>query len=659
MMADMRDLDRHATNRLIFYLLLTVLATITVAIYWPGMHGPVLLDDTSNLLPVTNWLNGQIDWRTVVFGNKSGLFGRPLSMATFLLDAAITRSTDSFSFKPTNLAIHVSCGLAMLWLAVQVFRRWQPTSEHACWYSVVLAGAWLWLPLNVDTVLYIVQRMAQLAALFMLLALGCYMTAREQIARGERKGHLLLWLGVPALTALAALSKENGVLALPLALILEWFLFRDSARRRPAGVKLFFALTVGLPAIVASLYVAAHPNFILDGYASRTFTFSERMLTEPRVLWSYVQTLLIPLGPLMGFFQDNFPVSTGLLHPWTTLPAIAAWIALAIAGWTWRKGNPLFGAGVFFFLVGQSMESGPFPLELYFEHRNYLPSFGVLLAMAGLLMWAWTRLPAPTRLFRNACIGLVGCVLVLYAAGTWGHVQSWRNNQTFFFAQNVFNPTSPRFQSYYVSAAIEQRNLPGALEHIAIAEHYGDPDLRPAATLWRFLAYCTARVPAPAALYDQLAQRAHGAITVPIQQGIGFLANNAEAGCRSLFDPKLEATLKHWLDSTPSSATSVSVWQSRFFLARIVAASGRLEDARTILERTFYDSAYNGIVGILLFQVNGSLGDIQGCRMVLAQLELQEGHGNHRVDKAIKSFRKALANGEIDAAPTQPSSEAH
>jgi len=649
----MRNADRPLKGRLIFSLLLIALTAITAAIYWPGMHGPVLLDDTDNLLPVSNWLEGQIGWHSVVFGNKSGLFGRPVSMASFLLDAAATRSMDSFSFKPTNLVIHVLCGLAMFWVAVQVFRRWEPTREHARWTALALAVAWLWLPLNVDTVLYIVQRMAQLAALFMLLALGCYMVAREQITRGLRRGYLILWFGVPVLTALAGLSKENGVLALPLALVLEWFLFRDDTRRRPASIKLFFVFTVGLPVIIGAAWIAVDPAFITASYTGRSFTLAERLLTEPRALWAYVQTLLIPLGPRMGFFQDNFPASTGPLHPWTTLPALVAWVALAIASWMWRKRNPLFATGVFLFLVGQSLESGPFALELYFEHRNYLPSFGVLLAVAGLMTWAWRKLSAPTPFFRTVCGGLLGCLLALYAAGTWGHVQSWRNNQTFFFAQNVFNPTSPRFQSYFVSAAIEQRNLPGALEHIAIAERYGGPELRPAATLWRFLAHCTSRVPAPDTLYDQLAHRANGPITVPIQEGIGYLANNAEAGCQSLFNPRLETILKHWLDTTPTPPTAVTVWQSRFFLARIVAASGRLEDARAILNRTFRESEYNGIVGILLFQINGSLGNIGACRAVLAQLEKQQGRGNHRLDRAVASFRKALAHGVIR--PTAPS----
>lgn len=652
----MRDTDRNlSSHRALLALLVLALIAISIAIYWPGLHGPVLLDDVPNLLPVSEWLTGQYDWRFVVFGNHSGLLGRPVSMATFLLDAAITGSMATSSFKPTNLAIHVLCGLAMLWLAVQIFRRWEPTRRNARWYALALAAAWLWLPLNVDTVLYIIQRMAQLAALFMLLALGCYMTAREAIKRGQRGGRLLLWIGVPSLTLLAALSKENGVLAFPLALVLELFLFRESGMPRPVGIKLFFALMVALPLLAVLAYVAGHPGFVLNGYAGHDFTLTQRLMTEPRVLWNYVQTLLVPLGPRMGFFQDNFPVSTGPLHPWTTIPAIAAWIALVVAGWMWRKRNPLFAVGVFFFLVGQSLESGPFALELYFEHRNYLPSFGVLLAMAGLLRWAWGKLSAPTKVFRVTCGGLLGCVLILYAAGTWGHVQSWRNERRFLYAQNVYNPLSPRFQSYVVALALERHDLPAALTFINIAERSTPPDQRPTVTLWRFLAYCAAKVAPPPALYDQLGRRAHGNIGIPTERAIDFLANDVEAKCPGVDVSRVESIIRHWIDTTPTPAAFGVVWQSRSALARIVAADGRLHEARDIMHRAWIDSRYNTDIGILLFQLNGSLGDVEGCRTVLARLELQQGHGNHRLDKAIARFRQALANGEINAAPTQPS----
>lgn len=639
-----------------YTLLVATAVAITVAIYWHGLHGPFVLDDVSNLMPVSGWLTGRYDWRYVVFGNHSGLLLRPISMVTFLLDAAITHSMTSSTFKPTNLVIHVLCGLAMLWLAVQVFRHWQPTLAHARWYALALATAWLWLPLNVDTVLYIIQRMAQLAALFVLLALGCYMAAREAIERGRRGGQLLLWIGVPILTLLAALSKENGVLALPLALVLELFLFHASSRRRSASIRLFFVLTIGLPLLAVVGYTAVRPGFVFGGYSVRDFTLPQRLLTEPRVLWHYVQTLLLPIGRYMGFFQDNFPLSTGPLRPLTTLPALAAWLAVAVLGWTWRKGNPLFGAGVWFFLIGQSLESGPFSLELYFEHRNYLPSFGVLLAVAGLVVWTWQRIPSPTRTFREICGALLLGVLGLYAASTWGHVQSWRSEKTFLYAQNIFNPSSPRFQSYVVALSLQQHDLHAALTFIDIAARDVPPNQLPAITLWRFLAYCSAKIPPPASLYDQLAQDAHGRIDIPTERAMGFLADDAETTCKGLNTTRLAAIVGHWLDTSPSPGTAQLAWTSRSALARIVAASGNLQGARAIMQRAWVDSRYNSDIGILLFQLNGSLGNVQACREILAKLEQQTGHGDLQLDQAVVSFREALANGKIGStvAPTTP-----
>lgn len=636
-------------------LALTLVIITTVAIYWAGLHGPLLLDDTISLDPVSSWLNGQFDWRYVVFSNHTGPLGRPVSMATFVLDAALTHAVSGAAFKPTNLLIHVFCGLAMVCLGTQVLRRWTPTTAHARWVALAFGTAWLWLPLNVDTVLYTVQRMAQLAALFVLLALCSYMAARTRMEQGRRSGPWLLWLGVPALTMLAAFSKENGVLALPLALVLELFLFPASAGSRPRGVKLFFAITVGLPALAAIAFLAIHPGYIATGYIRRDFTLEQRLLTEPRVLWSYVQTLLVPVGPRMGFFQDNFPVSTGMFQPWTTLPAIIAWVAVAVAGWRWRHRNPLFGAGVFFFLVGQSMESSVIPLEIYFEHRNYLPSFGILLAVIATLAWGWQKIMTPTRAFRTASISLVVCALVMYAGATWSHVQSWRNYQAFFHAQGVFNPTSPRFQSYLISIAISNHDLPAALTHIAAAERHAPPDLLPAVTLARFHAYCSAGKAPPVALYEEFATRARGPITIAAKHTMDLVADDAIGRCPGLRDADLVAIIRRWLATTPTSARSQTVWQTRYNLARVFIAHGALQEARGELNQAWVDSAHDSVIGILLFQVNGSLGDVPACREVLAQLEQHQGNGDHQLDRAITVFRKALSDGTIHVRPDVPS----
>jgi hypothetical protein len=71
----------------------------------------------------------------------------------------------------------------------------------------LLAAIWLLHPLNASTVLYAVQRMAQLSALFVLAAVWAYLAARAQLAAGRTRRALLgLFVLVPLLVVAGLLS---------------------------------------------------------------------------------------------------------------------------------------------------------------------------------------------------------------------------------------------------------------------------------------------------------------------------------------------------------------------------------------------------------------------------------------------------------------------
>src|SRR5690606_24599767 len=143
-------------------------------------HGPWLFDDSSNLDPIRRWLAGEVGWREVVLENTSGPGGRPLSMISFLLSAALGGYTP-FVFKLGNLLLHLVNGL----LVFALFRQMAPRDRALSGFplTVPLARATLWLlhPLLVSTTLYVVQRMAMLSATFMLLAMLAYLYGRGLI----------------------------------------------------------------------------------------------------------------------------------------------------------------------------------------------------------------------------------------------------------------------------------------------------------------------------------------------------------------------------------------------------------------------------------------------------------------------------------------------
>src|SRR5690606_33757253 len=95
-------------------------------------------------------------------------------------------------------------------------------------------------------------------------------------------------------------------------------------------------------------------------------------------------------------------------------------VVLLGAGVLIRNRAPLAAAGIFWFFAGHSLTSGPFNLELVFEHRNYLPLLGIVLAATDLVLRIRMRDGAKA-------LGLVACTVVLaisaitaVRAAVWG-----------------------------------------------------------------------------------------------------------------------------------------------------------------------------------------------------------------------------------------------
>jgi hypothetical protein len=106
-------------------------------------------------------------------------------------------------------------------------------------------------------------------------------------------------------------------------------------------------------------------------------------MTEARILWDYVFKTYFPSSHGLNIYNDGFPVSKSLLMPISTLLAIIGWGLVFVLAIIKRKQWPFFTFGALWFLGGHLLESTFLGLELYFEHRNYLPSFGLVLMVVG------------------------------------------------------------------------------------------------------------------------------------------------------------------------------------------------------------------------------------------------------------------------------------
>ena len=142
---------------------------------------------------------------------------------------------------------------------------------------------------------------------------------------------------------------------------------------------------IGLTAVYLYFRQGGHLFSFLGGYQKRVFTLEQRLLTEPRVIWFYLSLLFYPIPSRLSLVHD-FAISQSLLEPVTTLISVLAIVALLLGATVYARRWPLIAFCVIFFFLNHLIESTILPLELVFEHRNYIPSMLLFLPLAILLV---------------------------------------------------------------------------------------------------------------------------------------------------------------------------------------------------------------------------------------------------------------------------------
>jgi hypothetical protein len=465
----MQSKTLRSTLNSVFFLAVTM--ALTLVLYWPGLGGPFLLDDEASLRHIAAWLDGSSTWQHMLFGGSAGTFGRPIALASLAFDAWIS-GFNTFAFKRGNLCVHLVCGVLVYLLMSRLSQRDARLAPHARVIALGVSAVWLLHPFNASTVLYVVQRMAQVSALFVLLGLWLYLGLRSRLeARQSTSAVAALFIAIPTLTVLGFLGKETALLLPTLCLTLELTCYAHASR--PRAVKWFFALFCVLPTLGGLTYLIARPAFSFSVYAARDFGLWERLLSQTRALCDYLWKIVAPNPPQMGVYFDDFPVSTSLINPPSTLISIMVLIAISTAAWRLRKSIPSLLTGWALFLAGHAMESTILPLELYFEHRNYLPMIGILYAVAGLLVAAGDRLRS--KGIRSTRIGVVAAagVLMVLSLGTHGRARVWSTPESIALGATAARPESFRANILLIQEALranDRTTVDAALQRLSTAK---------------------------------------------------------------------------------------------------------------------------------------------------------------------------------------------
>jgi tetratricopeptide (TPR) repeat protein len=626
---------------------LGMLLVLTGAIYWPGLSGDLVLDDETTLEPIARLARGELNWHEALFQHHSF---RPLSMASYVVNW-LTTGDGVWPLKLTNLVIHLLCGVLVFLLSnkllagpVASLGRGRP------WVALWIAACWLLAPMLVSTVLYVTQRMAALTTLFSLAALLFYVHGREGIAENRACGLGLIAMGLGVFWPLAIASKENGILVPVLVVVVELFFFsgaRSPETARPARGAL--GLSIGAAVLIGAVIVITAPSGIFAGYDYRPFTMWERVLTEWRILFDYMANLiLLPGGSPFGIYHDDYPPSRGLLEPASTLLAAAAWLAVLVTGWLARGTRAgLLAFGLWFYLAAHLVESTLLPLELYFEHRNYLPSFGIFFSLG----YGGYLLLSQARLKRVIAATLI-LVPIAYGAVTYQRVLVWQSWQRMLFAALSHYPDSPRVHTGLANLYVNQGNLDKALEHLELAAaRPGVAELGLA--IHAINAYClTDRLPPPSA-YEAL-ERSPPSDDSHTVNALGWLTNAVEQQeCDALDQARLAGALHDALQGADQAGPHGNTWILHTHAARLLAAVGRKGDALTHLDLASRLEPERLEAGLLAVRYRLDLDDLADAKKTILELKQRDRGRVASHSRLIDEYERRLEPVQEQKPPVQ------
>lgn len=354
---------------------------------------------------------------------------RYVGMLTFALNYHLG-GIDVIGYHVINVIIHVINALLVYWLIILTFETpfffsltSKPQSHLIAFYSSLIFAIH---PIQTQAVTYITQRFASLATMFCLLAVVLYIRWRNTSLNPNNDSNgpkgkvktIFLYLG-SLLSAVLAMKTKEIAFTLPVIIaIYEFMFFRGKGARRALYL---IPLLLTMLIIPASLLGIDRPIGDIIGDVDRatraeiSIPRTAYLLTEFRVIATYLRLLFLPINQNLDY---DFPVYTSFSDPRVWLSFLCLFSIFSFAVYLFYRsripsgplnpdsdglttsvpGQPaayfraaplrLISFGLFWFFITLSVESSLIStVDVIFEHRLYLPSFGISLAFVSAMFY--------------------------------------------------------------------------------------------------------------------------------------------------------------------------------------------------------------------------------------------------------------------------------
>jgi tetratricopeptide (TPR) repeat protein len=492
--------------------------------------------------------------------------GRPVSELTFAIDHAIA-GWSSHQFHLTNLLLHLATVAALLAFTVRVLRRVGVARPLP--YAAAIGALWGLHPIQTEAVSYVCQRAEVLAALFTVVALVLLLDAEE---RWPTRRGVLAYLA--ALLAFAAgVGSKMTAAVVPALYLLGAVCLRDRAAGRspsPRRVALLAAPMLAAVALGSVAVLGAFHGRPDVGFDVAGLTGPRYLLTQSRVIVRYLGLLFWPTGQTVdwdvrpSYGLDGATLASGLVL--LALLGGAVWLLVRArsAGEESARAARLVAFGIGWFFLALAPTSTVVPLvDLMVEHRVYLASWGIVLAVVATVEWMVQRARATWA--RRAAVAAGALAALALAAATHARNAVWETNESLWRDAVAKSPAKPRPHLNLGQALWELGDSAGAFREYQRALSLDDGTMHPAQ---RAVAYqnASAALGGMGRHGEAIAAALKGLEVAP---GDPLLMNNLAVSYRGLGN---HAEARRWAEKAVARAPGLP--QPHLTLSQVLIAEG-------------------------------------------------------------------------------------
>ena len=414
-----------------------VLSIIILTIYSNTFHASWHFDDEKILknqsLHLSTFTWNDIKKTFFAHTQKTGALYRPIACFSLALNYHFSKDK-VLSYHLVNLIIHyITAVFLFLFIYTTLSLPLIETKYRDYSFSIALLASLFWAsnPIQTQAVTYIIQRMASMAGMFYIISMYFYLKGRK--AGIPRKK--IIFFSLCAIAGLLAMGSKENAFMLPASIYLfDLFLIQGLTKEalkknvKPASLLIFLIICIG----ITYYFLSDKDLSILSLYRQRAFSLRERLLSEPGIILFYLSLIFYPVPTRLSIDHD-VTISNTLLNPPTTLFSILFIVGILFLAFYLSRRRPFIAFGILFFFLNHIIESSFLPLELIFEHRNYIPSM-FLFVPAVILLVAAIKYYLFRKPIQIVMITFIICLIVAQGHSTFIRNALWKTEESLWMA---------------------------------------------------------------------------------------------------------------------------------------------------------------------------------------------------------------------------------